>query len=39
MMLKGFQFIGIDDMGADKVKKEKIAVCVQGVWVRCDGRG
>ena len=26
MMLKGFQFIGIDDMGADKVKKEKIAV-------------
>ena len=26
MMLKGFQFVGMDDMGADKLKKEKIKV-------------
>ena len=30
MMLKGLQFVGIDDMGSDKVKKEKIAV--SGGW-------
>ena len=30
MMLKGFQFVGIDDMGADKLKKEKITVRLSG---------
>ncbi|GAX84673.1 hypothetical protein CEUSTIGMA_g12094.t1 [Chlamydomonas eustigma] len=25
MMLKGLQFVGIDDMGSDKIKKEKIS--------------
>ena len=31
MMLKGLQFVGIDDMGSDKVKKEKIAVSAEPV--------
>ena len=44
MMLKGLQFVGIDDMGSDKVKKEKIAVSAEPVsgggtslacWVQC----